>query len=551
MERAAEIIATADRMRADRTPVEATWQAIRSYIIPEASDVLRDSARTGAENRQNVVDNTGEQAHELLAAALVTILVPSIIDWVKIELDDPRLNEDDEVSGWLETSTAITLSFLRQPRSGFAACQHEKYQDVVGFGQGGGMVRDVPGHGLRITSVPLAQLLLAENADGEVDTIYRDFELRAEQAFRRWGRAAGEQVTRAATAANGAERDRKFRFVHAVAPNAHFDPGSSRRDARAFVSCYVNVTERTEVEADGYYTMPYQAPRWRKRAEDVYGRGPGHVALSDVKMLQREAIVTIRAGERNLDPALLVPDDGVLTSPVRTGNGRLVYFRSQFGMNGPPVFAMPGGGDPRIGEEMMQSARERIGAAFFKSIVQMIRKDRMTATEVLEVIEEGQRIMGPYIGRLQAEDLGPLIERSFDVLQRGGAFPPVPAAAQGRGIRAVYTSPAAMQQRIAQARGLAQFAEITTPFRAIRPDLDDNLDLDLAYRDTATTLGLPRRWLRPSGQVERTRTARAEAARGEQERQATLETVDTVANAVRAAPALSQALQSPTEAIGA
>lgn len=547
-DRARDVVDRADRLRADRGTAESVWQEIRDNIVPLASAVNRVETRGGRTHR-DVLDNSAETASDMLAAAVVSILTPDHSDWFQLRLVDGDEADDHAGAVWLEQATAIMLSAFRSPRSGFAASEHELAHDIVDFGTGCQFIADRPGAGIRFMTLPLRQVLIDENADGEVDTVFRDFELTARQAVQKWQGRAGGKVIQAA--ADPKKQDQKFRFVHAVQPRGDRDP--SKRDARnmPFTSTYVSVEDKSVITDGGFQELPYVTPRWAKRAEEIYGRGCGHKALADVKSLQRGMKVTFRGAERMIDPPLLVENDGVL-GPVKLTGGALNWIDAAAASgNRDPIRPLLSGARPDIGEDLMAGVRFRIDNAYMKPLVQMIRKDRMTATEVLQVAEEGQRVLGPYLGRLKSENLGPKIERVFAILMRAGAFPPPPETLQGREIRVEYVSPAVRQQKVGRARGIAQLGEILAPFIQMDPTLMDNLDADVALRDTADILGLPQTYLRAPEAVQQMRQQRAEAQAQAQQQQQMVEGVDTAANAVRALPALRQAVEGADAAAGA
>ena len=64
-----------------------------------------------------------------------------------------------------------------------------------------------------------------------------------------------------------------------------------------------------------------------KASNEIYGRSPAMTALPDVKMLNEMSKTTIKAAQKQVDPPLLVPDDGFLL-PVRTVPGGLNFYRS-------------------------------------------------------------------------------------------------------------------------------------------------------------------------------------------------------------------------------
>lgn len=538
MDHAREIIDRADRLRADRAVFDAHWQEIRDYLMPMAAALTRRET-PGMKTHGQVLDNTGEMAAEMLAGALIGILTPDTVDWFALRATNERVNGDREAAGWLEDCAARMLTVFRSPRAGFASAQHEKYLDVVNFGTGAMFIADSPGKGILFTTLPLRQVLLAESGEGRVDTVYRDFTLSARQAVQRWQGQAGEKVLKAA--ADPKRQDTEFRFVHAVYPRAEHKGGKGDAKSMPYASVYVSVEDKAQIAEGGFHEMPFVTPRWSKRADETYGRSPGMRALADVKSLQRGMRITIKGGEKMVDPPLMVADDGVL-SPVRVSPSALNFYRSgSWSMD--PIKPLLTGGRPDIGEDLMQGIRLRIENAFLKPLIQMIRRDRMTATEVLQVAEEGQRILGPYLGRLKSEDLGPMIERVFGIMLRIGAFRPMPEVLQGQEIEIEYVSPAVKAQRVARARGLAQFGEITMPLVQMDPALTDNLDADQAYRDTADILGLPTTWVRSPEQVQAMRQARQEAQRQQQEMAAAAEVTDMATKVAGALPAVQQLMQ--------
>lgn len=539
MDRVRDIVNRADRMRADRGTYDAHCQEVRDYVVPLLSAVNRIET-PGAKAHSLVLDNTGETAADMLAGALVSTLTPDTIDWFSLRAINDRINGIPAAAQWLETASSRMNAVFRAPRGGFSTSQHEKYLSVVNFGQAGSFIANRPGRGIIFSSVPLRQLLLAEDSDGFVNTVYRDFCRTARQAVDRWGNKCGAKILKAA--GDPKRQDTPFRFVHAVEPRKKRDPSQRDRRNMPFTSTYVCVEDMHELDDGGFEEMPYMTPRWSKRDEEVYGRGPGMKALGDVKSLQRTMKVTIRGGEKLIDPPMMVADDGVI-GPVRTGPNGLTYYRSgTYSID--PIKALLTGGRPDIGEDIMRGIRERIENAFMKPLIQMVRKDRMTATEVLQVTEEGQRILGPYLGRLKTEDLGPMIERVFGIMLRGDAFPPMPQELAGQTIEVEYESPALKTQRVAQARALAQFNDITAPMVQLDPSLVDNIDTDRAYRDTGDVIGLPKSWWRDPATVEKRREARAQQQAQQQQQQQLIEGAGAAANVVRALPALKQATET-------
>lgn len=552
--RAEALLDTVSRLRTEKAPLEAHCEEIHRYILPSITPPLARSEAMGDKAHAEVLDNTAESANDMLAAAIHDAITPEAIDWFSLRItDDESLNDDPEIGAWLEDCAARMLNVFRSPRAGYALAAHEMRVDLVTFGTGCLAVLDRPGEGIVFVAVPFAQVLLETDADGRVVGVYRDFELTAVQALRAWPDDVGPAIRRAATGRSAAERNRTFRFVHAVTRRLERDPGRAAIDNRhkPWAEEILSVTDRRILRTGGYDENPFITPRWTKRAGEPYGRSQSMKVLGDVKMLQRAARVNIAGAELAMRPPLLVSDDGVL-GPVRLTAAGLNKVRGDALMgSGSPIRPLLTGARPDIGEELMAAIRQRIETTYFKPLIQLVRKDRMTATEVLEVMAQNQRILSPFLGRLKAEDVGPTVERMFAIMLRGGAFRPMPAKLSEREIGVEYVSPMVKRQRLAQAQGLAQFLEIVTPLSSLKPEVFDNLDVDRAFRDTADIMGLYKDWVRKAEVVTSIREERQQVQEQAAQRQAFAETAGAAADAARALPALRQTLNSPTEAFDA
>lgn len=539
---ARDIIAQADRMRSDRSSVDATREEIREFIAPMAQSVLSREAE-GTKTSGKVLDNTAETYQGILTGAIVSTLAPDTVDWAGVKCEDEDVNAIDEAAAWLEDCSKRMSPVFRSPRSGFFTTFTEVADAASLMGGGTIFTPFVPGRGIVFTTVPTDEVSIDEDPYGRVDTLYRDYTLTARQAVQRWGVACPEKVRKAA--ADDKTASNSFRFVHAVFPRE--DRDAQRGDAAnlPIASLDVCVDEFAVVEVGGFHEMPYHHGRLLKRAGEKYGRGCGHRALADVKSLQKAMKIQITGAEKVMSPPLLVVDDGV-TGKIRSGANGITYIRSG-AFASDPVKPLNTGARPDLGEQFIEAMRSRIGAAFYADQVRVVRTDRMTATEYLGAMEENNRILGPILGRLKDELIGPMVERVFAIMLRMNAFLPIPDVLQGRNIVVNYVSPLVRQQRINQARSFAQFMEVTAPLIAQDKEVLANLRPDNVFRDVGDVLALPKTWFEAPEVVAQGREARAKQVAAQIQHQQTLETVDTGANAVRALPALKQALGEAAE----
>lgn len=486
---------------ARRSNAQSVWQEIADHMLGRRD--FTGAALPGRKRMARIYDTTGLQAADLLAAALHSFLTNPALRWFSLRAEDAGLTEDDAVRRWLGAVEDRLYAAFNAPEANFAPQIHEVYLDQVAFGTAALYIGDRPGRGLLFSARPLGEIHVAENAEGRVDTVFRRFEFTARQAHQVWGDRAGRRVAEALAANKG---ERRFAFLHCVKP-ADADDAS---DGFAFASTYISLADKAVVAEGGYHEMPYMVPRWSKDSGEVYGRAPGWNALPDQKMLNEMSKTTLKAAQKAVDPPLLVADDGVVM-PLRTYPGGINVVRAG-ALTQDPLRPLPVAPRIDIGLEMMEQRREAIRTAFHYNLLQLFQDPRMTATQVLQLVQEMQRLMGPMLGRQQAELLEPMIERVYGILLRSGALPPLPVALEGVKLRVDHISPIARAQKAGDAQAVLRTLEAAQAMAVLDEQVTDLIDPDAGLRLIAEANGVPAKALRGPEGLAAIRLARAEDA---------------------------------------
>ena len=500
---AGALIARDDRLRAERAAWDSQWAEIADYILPRRADFNRQGRR-GEPRTPRGFDSTAAWATEQLAAALHGLLTGPAAPWFQLRAQDDEADSDPVIRGWLDEAGRRMLQAFNSPKTGFQSQIHEVYLDVVAFGSGVLYVGEDSG-GLRFSARHLAECRLESDADGAIEAVYRRFTVTAEQAVALWGAAVGATIRRSAEAPDAQARSHEI--LHAVFPRRRGALSAERADDMPWASVYVAVEDGHVIAESGYREVPYLTPRWTKAAGETYGRSPAMTALPDIRMIDAMARTIIQAAEKAAAPPLIVPDDGFVL-PIRTSPNSLIFRRSGFGAND-GIQPLQLGGRIDVGIEMMNRVRDHILRAFNVDWFNLAPAPGMTATEVVTRQQERLRLIGPMIGRLQTELLGPLVERVFAILLRRGAFGPPPDGIAGAALRIDYVSPVAQAQRYGELESLERLRRAAQELSAVAPDVLDNLDADAALRRTAAIVGAPAEALRASDDVRRRRAARA------------------------------------------
>jgi hypothetical protein len=512
-----DLLSRHKRLKDRRRAWESHWQELAEAMLPRRADFTTERSDGegfggGRHGGDQLFDGTPMLARRGLAAAIDGLLKPKTARWFRIKTPDDALGEREDVKRWLEVAEERLTRAIYDRRARFIQRSGEVDEDLVTFGTGVLFVGEGRAlNRLLFRSYHLKDAVLEENGEGEIDSVYVTLRLTAEQAARRFGAASLGKDTRAALAAG--ETERPFAFLQAVRPREARD--GRRRDARhlPFASLVVDVQSEHLVSEGGYHEFPFAVPRWDTSSGEVYGRSPAMIALADANTLQQMGKTLLVAGHKAVDPPLLVGDDSVLGTP-KTFPGGITTFDMQAArdLGRIPVEPLQTGFNLPLGRDMQKDARDQVWAAFFRNVLQLpVAAPQMTATEVLERKEEFIRTIGPVFGRLESDYIGQVVERSFAILLRAGAFPEPPEALRGQEVAFDYASPVEQARRQIEAAGAARSVELLAPFVQADPGILDNFDGDAIARDTPEIFGLPQRWLRPREEVESRRDARRQA----------------------------------------
>ena len=500
------IITKQESLKSYRTPWENLWQDCGEYVNPNRGDFSTIRYRADTARYDKIYDTTAPLANENLASGLHGFLTSPSQRWFSLSTFDDEINEEYEVKQWLNKTTNILYDkVFNIPDSNFNSQAHELYLDLGSFGTAVMMVQDNPGSGISFRTFHLADCYIQENDSGFVDTLYRRYKRTGRQLMERFGDAVPEKIIKIS------QKDpyREFEVIHAVEPSESYGEPIKKPTQKAFKSCYVLLEEKTLLEEGGFDEFPYMVPRWSKVAGEIYGRSPSMTSLPDIKMVNAMMKTIIKAAQKITDPPLLVPDDGFIL-PVRTVPGGLNFYRSGTQDRIEPLETR---GRPDIGFDLLNNRREHIKAAFHVDWMQMPDQKgspNMTATEVVARQEEKMRLMGPMIGRLQVEFLGPLIDRVFRIMLRKKQIPEAPGILEGQEMKILYTSPLARAQKSGQLMTITRLFESMVPLFQAKPDLLDNMNTDETFRYFHHLLDAPAKILNTKEKVEEERQERQE-----------------------------------------
>ena len=509
------IMARFDRLKTGRQNWETHWQEVADYMQPRKAYVTRTRSK-GDKRTELVFDSSPIQAVELLAASLHGMLTNPSTPWFSLRYKDQGLDMDDEAKLWLEGVTETMYTAFN--RSNFQQEIFELYHDLITFGTAAMFIEEDQGDLLKFSTRHINEIYITENDKGRIDTVYRKFKITLRAAAQQFGDSLSEE------ARNKVEKDPfdEIDILHAVYPRQDFNPTKKDKENMEFESVYVEYKNGNELSVGGFVEFPFVVPRYLKASHEIYGRSPAMTALPDVKMLNEMSKTTIKAAQKQVDPPLLVPDDGFLL-PVRTVPGGLNFYRSGTRDRIEPLNI---GANNPLGLNMEEQRRTAIRNVFYVDQLMLQQGPQMTATEVIQRNEEKMRLLGPVLGRLQSELLKPMIDRCFAILLRNNQFAQAPDFLSGQDIEIEYVSPLAKAQKGTELSSITRAIEILGSLANVAP-VFDYINFDALVKHVADLVGVPQKVLKLQSQVN----AEREQAAQQQEQMAQMQQLQQVAKA--------------------
>lgn len=526
------------------------WQELADYIQPRKNTVGVDTSGVPVirSDRANLhlFDSTAPHANELLAASMQGALTSSAFRWFALRIRGVELSRDHQVNVDLEACAMDMYQAINE--SNFASESHELYLDSPCFGISAMLAEErqptaqVHAGALRHKALAVGSYLVDEDEDGHVDKLFRQFNLTARAAARAFG---VENVGRQVQHALETNASLRFNFIHAIYPreDAALPMGNRKLPVPAkklpWASLIIDVTGRKVSRESGYHEKPFMVPRWNKRSGEMYGYGPGSVALGDIKTLNKAVELKLKAWAKVVDPAMKARHEGIIGN-IDIKNGGVTYVRDMDALQA--LTEMSGRLDVADMEE--EKTRQAIRRMFYSDQLQLQEGPQMTAYEVQVRYELMQRILGPTLGRLNVEFLNPYIERVFWIRLRASAadspYRRVWAWCRENNVALdiEYEGPLAKAQRLQESVAMQRFFQVILPVSQVKPEVLDNIDWDAVVRLQAISIGVPSTILVPPAEMQQVRAARTQAM----EQQAQLQQAEQAAGAAGAIAPLVKAL---------
>lgn len=484
-----EIIRRYDQLVSNRKTLDDTYQAIEKFVVPFRGEFFKPmSSELEVEwRRRQIYDSTAPNAANLLASQIHGDLTSPSLRWFSLTFRQKELRDNTEAMTWLEECEEVVWQALME--SDFNTEGAEVYLDLVSFGTATiteEPVSDTEWKGLNFSAVPVRESYFELDAEGNVLRLYRLMQYTVLQMIDKFGR---ENIPD--DILNGDDNvDQKHDIVFCIYEREDMKDADTSKvmvpELRPVGFQYVMYNSKENIgDEGGYYEMPAFITRWQKASGSRHGYSPAMIALSDILQLNEVVAQTSEARAKAIDPATLTTENGLISDLDLSAGGLTIVSSLD------EIRTMESSARFDQADAEIDRLQRSINQIFFVDKLQLKDSPAMTATEVQVRYERMQRLMGPTLGRIQADFLDPLIRRTFMILIRAGQMPEMPEVVADADLDIEYIGPLPRAQKSEQAQSIEMWLGTIAQLGELFPSMLDVPNPDEIAKKLAELRGVP------------------------------------------------------------
>lgn len=496
------------------------WKNQRDYLSPSEGQFEGDEVNDGKRRDQKMNNKRPIRSAQTLAAGMASGMASQARPWFNLEAPTgvPR---NSNVLRWLFEVQESMRNVLSKSNLYNILPQLFHAQGVYGTGCMAALPdeQDV----VRFYHYPIGTYALDTSARGVVDTFYREYTMTARQMEQQFGRDSLKPNTQ-----QMAEKGSLLAITvcHLIEPNPDADMTRADNLSMPWRSTYweKGSNDGLVLRQSGFQTFPVMAPRWDVNGVNVYGNGPGDVALGKSRELQLLEADKLRIVQQLARPAVTAPLSmrGMAANLVPGGT---VWVPDQLvGQSFQPAYVPDPSALPNVRAEIDQCERA-VAEAYFEDLFLLISQadGQMTATEVIQRKEEKMLMLGPVVERNNDELFDPLMDQVFQIMVEQSTprwlglmpgvplIPPPPEELAGVPLTVEYISILAQAQKAIAASVIERSLQFTgMMIQSGFQEAADKIDPDAMQEAYYSAIGAPPTILRNAEQVAGIRQARAE-----------------------------------------
>lgn len=518
-------------MKAHKQLRESEFQQIADHFLPRKDFSL--TPRFGDLRKRRLTSSVPAVSLRNSAAMLFSYLIdptnpfisPSVENSLVAAGRSTRL--DAGSTDFLSNMSWRIHGAMMRPKSGFLTSGARLATELWAFGTGVQWIGHKRGFGPVYQSRPLRSCWIRTNGDGEVDTVYYEFEASLHWVLERFPLA--RYVDKWRDASEDKLRE-KITLLHCVEPRRGGERGVHKL-RKPFAERYVCLDVKLVLEEAGYDSFPYAVPRLDPENGSDYGTGRCWYALPDATVLS----VLQQGIENGVDLRLLPPilaPKRMFGKPLDRRAGAINHYDpGQLGFMSArdAIQKLDVAGDVGTGMQYLDRLIQNVEGAMGVDWMRLRDTGNVTAEEIVERRNLRIGVMSAQVPGIDREWMGVVADRTAEIMAAEGDLGAIPPALSGANVEWEYAGPLARAQQQRQAEAFDRMFQRVLTAKDVDPSAPFVLNIAEGLRAVAEAEGLPIGTLRGREEVEA--MVERETARVEQAQQ--LQAMQMAAGAVR------------------
>jgi len=434
------------KAKEESTKWRNTLQEVYQYVIPNRD--LWTSGTKGQQKDNLIFDSTPLIATNKYVSRLQNLLVRPWTDWFNLTAGT-EVEEDykQDVDKYLQKTTDIIMSSINH--SNFSTQIAEAFTDLA-VSTGVIMVNEDlnpnSDSDIIFKTIPLAHVSLETASDGEVKTVFREFELPLNQMAATWRNIKLTPEMQEAMIENPTQMQK-------VIESTLYREDDFRYDFSVITPKGEILLQETIDES------PFIVFRETVVPGETFGRGRLMSLISDIKTLNKTVELGLKAASLSISGVFTAVDDGILNvKNIRLTPGAIIPVGSN-ASNNPSLAPLQSPANFQIEQMLIQDIRNRINEHLLVEPFGNIQTTSVrSATEMNIRQNDFIQTSVSSFSRLQTELLSKVVNKVIYILKKKGKIPELTIDNKQMSIK--YSSPIAKMQGIEKIQEYTQFMEI-------------------------------------------------------------------------------------------
>lgn len=475
-----------------RDRFKSLYERVYQFILPDRYTQIEDK-QDGAKNRHDLYTSVPEQSADHFVQRVQSLLTPVNSDWIGFEAGHALKQKTEDLTAVNQSLERVAhICNVFKDVSNFDSEATSFYYDLIPgtaymfIGEG------EPNNPLIFKVIPFKEMVIEEGADGYPDHYYRIFKMKNELVKEQW-------------------KDAKFEYKPEKAQEEIELLECTYKDGKMWTYCVIQKTEMKVIVEKKFKASPFICLRWTKTSGEIYGRGCGLKALSDIRTLNKIKNYSLRALGFTIPVFTASMDGNYDTENFVFEPGAINPVPSNMTSN-PTIQQLQVSQQPDLEQYKATELEMDIKKAMFDTTIPN-DPQQMTATEINQRAGELAEQLNNSFGRLINEFLYPMVRRIVEILQNFGYIDSRLDVADfnGFGYKIVINTALARQQKANELNNLLKFLQVASAFDPTMQYITKVVKMNEMAVKIAELSGVPYKFIRTAEEIQQLQQQEAEA----------------------------------------